>query len=74
MTSWTTSVASGAQCSNLYTNALHEAGHAFGLHHLGSATALERTVMRNTTGGQDCHPGAFDVAAMMALYQSHDAE
>ena len=72
MTTWTTSVASGALCSNLYTNALHEAGHAFGLLHGGTAVDAEDSVMRNITGGKDCEPGPFDAAAIMAIYQSHE--
>lgn len=74
MTTWTTTAASGALCSNLYTNALHEAGHAFGLLHAGTAVHAEDSVMRNITGGKDCEVGPFDAAAIMAIYQSHETE
>ena len=53
-------------CSHLSRIAMHEAGHAYGLHH---ATVAEISVMY-TIKDNRCQPTEFDVVAIKTNYQS----
>ena len=53
-------------CSRLFQIAMHEAGHAYGLHHttrLGSEAVMGDYTVH-------CEPQAYDVVAVMVIYQS----
>ena len=54
-------------CSQLYQTALHEAGHAFAFRH----AAQDVSVMKEGRARVYCEPRPHDIAAMMAIYQSH---
>lgn len=59
-------------CSNFYQTAIHEVGHAFGC---GQATvdgSRDVSIMEPRRDRLHCSPKLYDVAAMMALCQSHD--
>ncbi len=58
---------SGRSCSQLFRIAMHEVGHAFGLHH--PAGKPNESVM-NMPGDSLCYPTEYDRVAIMAIYQS----
>ena len=62
--------APNASCSHLYQTAVHEAGHALGLGHATQDVSIMFSGRRRVY----CEPRPYDVAAIMALYQSHTAE
>ena len=71
---WNNQVAGG--CSKLHEQLVHEAGHAFGI---GRATFddvnrhqtnTEFSIMSYANIGKYCTPQAYDIVAVMALYQS----
>ena len=69
--SWSPGVnPTGANCSQFFQTALHEAAHAFGLSHAGENVSIMKPGRPRT----DCVMRPYDVAAMMALYQSHVVE
>ena len=55
----------GVTCSYLHSVVAHEAGHAFGLYHTAKAIT---TLMHEDF--RACYPDQYEVAAMMANYQS----
>ena len=63
-------------CTNLHELVIHEAGHAFGI---GNRTGLDfnrhpintmHSIMSYDDPGRYCEPQAYDIVALMALYQS----
>ena len=59
-------------CSNFYQTAVHEVGHAYGFFHATVDSSRDVSIMEPGRDRIHCDPKAYDVAAMMALYQSHD--
>ncbi len=64
---WDPSTSDAYGCTNLARLASHEAGHVFGVkaHHSTIRPSIMNPVPRT------CVPQPYDLAAMMALYQSH---
>ncbi len=62
-----TITSSGKLCSELFRIAMHEVGHAFGLHHPGGKP--NESVM-NMPDDSLCLPTEYDRVAIMAIYQS----
>ncbi len=59
-------------CSNFYQTAVHEVGHAYGFGHATIDSSRDVSIMEPGRDRLHCNPKLYDVAAMMALYQSHD--
>ena len=73
---WNASFGGADGCTNLHELVIHEAGHAFGI---GNRTWFdfnrhpintEHSVMSYADPDRDCEPQAYDIVALMALYQS----
>ena len=64
-------VTDGTSCSELFRVAVHEAGHAFGLHDVKGD--IQRPSFMYGTLTRYCSPTQHDVAAVKAIYQSRDA-
>ncbi|MCY4474070.1 MAG: fibronectin type III domain-containing protein [Chloroflexi bacterium] len=72
-TSWNpgTPTATNVTCSYLHQFTMHEAGHAFGLgQSVNEHAKASASVMKSGVDKRFCEPQPYDVAAMMALYQS----
>ena len=61
-----------SRCSNFYQTAVHEVGHAYGFFHATVDPSRDVSIMEPGRDRLHCEPKPYDVAAMMALYQSHD--
>ena len=82
-THWNAQIAGADSCTRLHELVIHEAGHAFGI---GKTVAeviprinfdfnrhpinTEHSVMSYEDPHRDCEPQAYDIVALMALYQS----
>ena len=73
---WNARVGGDPGCTRLHELVIHEAGHAFGI---GNRTRFgfnrhpintEHSVMSYADPDRDCEPQAYDIVALMALYQS----
>ncbi len=80
---WNAQIAGADSCTRLHELVIHEAGHAFGI---GKTVAeviprikfdfnrhpfnTEHSVMSYEDPHRDCEPQAYDIVALMALYQS----
>ena len=64
---WRPGVKTSSGCSDVHRTIAHEAGHVFGI---SDHTTMSGSIMLALPSATTCRPNAYDILAIMALYQS----